>query len=96
MNLSKSLSEAVHFFDIVSGDSRIGDLLKNMSKQYTGKDFSKITSTEKLTIDNIELAADNNMPLCMKNLHAHLKHDHKLKHWGRLQYGLFLKAAVIF
>jgi hypothetical protein len=33
------------------------------------------------------------MPLCMKTLHAHLKKDHKLKHWGRLQYGLFLKGA---
>jgi DNA primase large subunit len=93
INLSKSLSEAVHFFDYASADNRIGSLLKNMNKQYTGKDFSKAQSTEKLTVDNIDNAADNNMPLCMKNLHNHLKHDHKLKHWGRLQYGLFLKAA---
>ena len=33
------------------------------------------------------------MPLCMRNLHIHGKVDHKLKHYGRLQYGLFLKAA---
>lgn len=29
-----------------------------------------------------------------QNLHVNLKRDHKLKHWGRLQYGLFLKGAV--
>lgn len=34
------------------------------------------------------------MPLCTKWMHKHLKHEHKLKHWARLQYGLFLKGAV--
>ena len=29
----------------------------------------------------------------MQQLHYALKRDHKLKHWGRQQYGLFLKAA---
>lgn len=33
------------------------------------------------------------MPLCMRNLHSALKKESKLKHWGRLQYGLFLKGA---
>lgn len=94
MNLSKSLAVATQFFDYASADSRIGSLLKNMNKQYTGKDFTKSQSIEKLTPENVEDAAMNNMPLCMKNLHTHLKVDHKLKHWGRLQYGLFLKAAV--
>lgn len=35
----------------------------------------------------------NNMPLCMRQLQVGLEQDHKLKHWGRLQYGLFLKGA---
>ena len=34
-----------------------------------------------------------NMPLCMIQLHYGLQSDKKLKHWGRLQYGLFLKGA---
>lgn len=33
------------------------------------------------------------MPLCMKNLHTALNRERKLRHWGRLQYGLFLKGA---
>ena len=51
------------------------------------------TYTDKLTPDQVNDAADNNMPLCMKNLHNGLKKDNKLKHWGRLQYGLFLKVV---
>ena len=35
----------------------------------------------------------NNMPLCMRQLQVGLEQDKKLKHWGRLQYGLFLKGA---
>jgi DNA primase large subunit len=34
-----------------------------------------------------------NMPLCMRQLQKGLQHDKKLKHWGRLQYGLFLKGS---
>ena len=33
------------------------------------------------------------MPLCMRQLQTGLQQDKKLKHWGRQQYGLFLKAA---
>lgn len=29
----------------------------------------------------------------MRQLHSALNREHKLKHWGRLQYGLFLKGA---
>lgn len=35
----------------------------------------------------------NSMPLCMRQLQTGLEQDHKLKHWGRLQYGLFLKGT---
>jgi DNA primase large subunit len=31
--------------------------------------------------------------LCMAQLQLGLQHDRHLKHWGRLQYGLFLKGA---
>ena len=32
-----------------------------MNKQYTGKDYSKTQSTEKLTPENIEEVVENNM-----------------------------------
>ena len=95
IHLSRALMEAAQLFDHVSGDTRIGPLLKNMNKQYIGKDFNKSAggSMDKLTPELIDDAAENNMPLCMKHLHQNLKKEHKLKHWGRLQYGLFLKGA---
>uniref|UniRef100_A0A7S3H1X7 DNA primase large subunit n=1 Tax=Spumella elongata TaxID=89044 RepID=A0A7S3H1X7_9STRA len=94
MQLSRALAEAANSFDIVGSDHRIGPLLKNMNKQFIGNDFTKTNqSIDKLSPDKIELAAEVNMPLCMKNLHSNLKREHKLKHWGRLQYGLFLKGA---
>ncbi len=93
--LSRALVEASNIFDYsVANDPRIAPLLKNMNKQYVGKDFSKSEgSIGKLTADMVDKAAESSMPLCMKNLHNALKKDHKIKHSGRLQYGLFLKGA---
>eukprot|EP01038_Epipyxis_sp_PR26KG_P013149 gene13149-17617_t len=91
--LSRSLVEAANMFEMVGSDSRIGPLLKNMNKQFIGNDFSKSQAIDKLSPEKVDLAAEINMPLCMKNLHTNLRKEHKLKHWGRLQYGLFLKGA---
>ena len=93
MNLSRALLEAANMFEHVSSDTRIGPLLKNMNEIYAGKQFTNAAAVDKLTWQGVDGAADANMPLCMKHLHNSLKRDHKLKHWGRLQYGLFLKGA---
>ena len=42
--------------------------VKNMNKQFIGNDFSQSKSLDKLTPDKVDLAADVNMPLCMKVL----------------------------
>ena len=69
------------------------EIMQNMNKQFVGNDFTKRSQTiDSLTPDMVDAAAELNMPLCMKNLHNNLKREHKLKHWGRLQYGLFLKG----
>jgi len=67
MQLSKALVEASNSFEVVGADSRIGPLLKNMNKQFIGDDFTKKgRSIDNLTADKVELAAEINMPLCMK------------------------------
>lgn len=64
-----------------------------MSKQYVGKDFSQVKSADTVNIDDLDTFADRSMPLCMRTLHKALRQEHKLKHSGRLQYGLFLKVS---
>lgn len=97
-SLSKSLAQASRVFASVTSDfEQISPLLNTMNAQYTGKEYKEDSATDmggeySLTSDNVD-DYSSNMPLCMRTLHTGLKQDHKLKHHGRLQYGLFLKAA---
>lgn len=96
MNLSRSLAIAANAFPhMVSESSRMAPLLKNMNQQYIGNDFSSMDgdNDHSLTNQNIDQIANRSMPLCMRQAHKGLKNDHKLKHFARLQYGLFLKGA---
>lgn len=96
-NLSQALTAASQIFDgVVAGDVRVGPLLKNLSKQFVGADFSQrqTQSLDKLsTPEQVAAAAPTHFPLCMRHLHNGLLREHKLKHWGRLQYTLFLKGC---
>jgi DNA primase large subunit len=93
MSLSRSLVLAAAAFSTVEEEGRIAPLLKTMNSQMTSRPVDTValgdTDVTAATIDSLA----SSMPLCMSQLHAGLKGDHKLKHWGRLQYGLFLKGA---
>lgn len=93
-SLSRSLVKAFKSFPIVVRDGRIAPLVKNLSRQYMGRDYSAVsTSVENLTAEQIDALAKRSFPMCMSNLHRELKRQHHLKHSGRLQFGLFLKGA---
>ena len=94
-HVSGSLTRAsLVFNDAIAGDEgRIGPLLKNMNQTYTGKDYSQSKIVGGISPQNIDELSKRSMPLCMRQLQAGLKSEHKLKHWGRMQYGLFLKGA---
>jgi DNA primase large subunit len=47
-----------------------------------------------LGIDWLTSQLVKHYPLCMRNLHKSLRRDKHLKHYGRLQYGLFLKVKT--
>ena len=94
--LSRSLVEASHAFPMVTTDSRIGPLLKNMNAQYIGQNFNKqdqeATGGSKIGPKDIDGLAKQSFPMCMRELHRGLKQDSKLKYSGRMQYGLFVKG----
>jgi len=100
IHLSKSLAKASRVFNQVNEEyPPIAPLLQNMNSQYTGKDYNGQdqngiggNGTYDLTANNIESFVPS-MPLCMMQSHNGLKQDSKLRHHGRLQYGLFLKGA---
>jgi DNA primase large subunit len=46
-----------------------------------------------LTASSIDSALLPHMPLCMQQIHKGMQRDGKIRHWARLQYGLFLKGA---
>ena len=78
-------------------DSRMMDMLVNLSK-IDLIDFNlyepqtiKITG-DKITVQELDNLAPRSYPPCMKNLHSALIKNSHLKHWGRLQLGLYLKG----
>jgi DNA primase large subunit len=92
--LSRSLAKASSSLAAAAGDPRLSPLLNNIEKHdlSNGKDLED-DDVEGINPEQIDALAKQSMPLCMQQLHGALKRDHKLKHWGRQQYGLFLKAA---
>ena len=50
-------------------------------------------STAVVTAEMVDDVARKHFPPCMRNLYDRLKRDHHLKHFGRLQLGLFLKVS---
>ena len=92
-SLSRSLAKASGSLAAAAADPRLGPLLTNVEKHDLERQDVDDDDVEGITPEQIDALADQSMPLCMQQLHYALKRDHKLKHWGRQQYGLFLKAA---
>lgn len=49
---------------------------------------------EEVKAEMIDDLAEKHWPMCMRHLHDCLRKDRHLKHFGRLQYGLFLKVPA--
>ena len=79
-------------------DTRLVPILDNLSQGFlAGVPSDWVGSTGETSGDEIKAEmvddlAKKHFPMCMRSLHESLRRDHHLKHFGRLQYGLFLKV----
>ncbi|KAI0434610.1 DNA primase, large subunit [Xylaria sp. FL1042] len=77
-------------------DDRLTPILDHLSKNFITPDASYMSSSS--SVPGADISARNidalsaQFPLCMQNLHRTLRRDAHLKHFGRLQYTLFLKG----
>lgn len=81
---------------MVKADARLEKLIEllreyNKSTEHYYKSDKPVT-TSKIDATNVEYLSKEYFPLCMSEILDGLKVKHQLKHWGRLQLGLFLKG----
>ncbi len=73
---------------------RTQGFLKNVATVHAIKDEFQAQSDGLVDLNATNVPAHiKHMPLCMAQLQMALQKEKHLKHWGRLQYGLFLKGA---
>ncbi|KIJ68953.1 hypothetical protein HYDPIDRAFT_36065 [Hydnomerulius pinastri MD-312] len=94
--LEKALEYTAKTLPRMDEDTRLVPILNNLSQGFLAgvpsEWSSPSASGEDIRADMIDDLAKKHFPMCMRNLHECLARDHHLKHFGRLQYGLFLKV----
>jgi DNA primase large subunit len=79
-------------------DTRLVPILDNLSQGFLAgvpSDWSGSAgeaSGDEIKAEMVDDIAKKHFPMCMRSLHESLLRDNHLKHFGRLQYGLFLKV----
>ncbi|KAH8665118.1 eukaryotic and archaeal DNA primase [Tricladium varicosporioides] len=94
--LEKALEITSRALPRLDEDDRLTPILNHLSSNFTTPDASYSSSNTSLpgadiSARNIDVLSAS-FPLCMQNLHRSLRRDAHLKHYGRLQYSLFLKG----
>ncbi|XP_018576961.1 DNA primase large subunit [Anoplophora glabripennis] len=89
--LSESLNIYNHRLPSID-DDRVNSLLNDLHNTYTGKEYVAKGDKDRLDPAHLDAYSKKHFPLCMRNNHEVLRSTHHLKHFSRLQYGLFLKG----
>lgn len=94
--LDQKLIETSRALPRLDEDDRLTPILNHLSQNFTTPDANYSSSTTALSGADISArnidTLSSSFPLCMQNLHRSLRRDAHLKHFGRLQYTLFLKG----
>lgn len=94
MCIENGLNACSEFLPQLENDERLIELLKTLHTSYTGKDYS-VANKGSIPIECIDQVSKKSFPLCMRQCHEILRTKHHHKHYGRLQYGLFLKGIGV-
>jgi len=94
--LESGLELAGRFLPRMDEDNRLSPILHHLSQSFVAPDagYSESSSIGDITIPTAASVdgLSQHFPLCMQNLHRELRKNSHLKHFGRLQYTLFLKG----
>ncbi|KAF5365641.1 hypothetical protein D9758_003217 [Tetrapyrgos nigripes] len=102
VQLGKALELTARALPRLDEDNRLIPILDNLCQGFlAGVPTDWVSSTPgstdgEITADMIDDLAKQHFPLCMKNMHQSLRKEHHLKHFERLNYGLFLKARLTY
>ncbi|MCJ1260469.1 hypothetical protein MMC22_000330 [Lobaria immixta] len=95
-SLDRGLETTARALPGLDEDDRLTPILNHLSKNFATPDSTIADSDTALPGAPINAssidALSNHFPLCMRNLHTTLRRNSHLKHYGRLQYTLFLKG----
>lgn len=90
-NLKKALESTAKSLPRLDEDDRLLPILNHLSKGFVAPESSIVApKSGAITAGQVDSFVSH-FPLCAKHLHEVLKRDKHLRHFGRLQYGLFLK-----
>lgn len=94
--LDRGLELASRALPRLDEDDRLTPILNHLSKNFATPDSTLSDSDSALPGTSISATSidplSQHFPLCMRNLHMTLRKNSHLKHFGRLQYTLFLKG----
>jgi DNA primase large subunit len=77
-------------------DARIKELLETIvSTRHASNYQVQFKNNAKINMSNIDYYSQKCYPPCMRHLHSLLRAQHKLMHYGRLMYILFLKGIGV-
>lgn len=92
--IESGLNAVARLMPQIENDERLVDFIKSLHTSYTGKDYA-VNHGESVPIECIDQLSKKSFPLCMRQCHEVLRTKHHHKHFGRLQYGLFLKGIGV-
>lgn len=96
--LTRSLEATSRALPRLDEDDRLIPVLEHLSMAFLSGVTSQYTpkpeeSGELVTADMVDDLAKRHFPACMRHLHDSFRKHKHLKHFGRLQYNLFLKVG---